>query len=111
MKITKKKEIVTEEIEVEAGTYYFQCQEGAVHKMVLTYYDDEAEGVDYNMESVESWFSPYGIRVRKDIAFDEEEFPYKFSAFIREISGKKIEKEEFEQQKQQVIKRITDANK
>ena len=109
MKITKKKEVVSEEIEVDAGTYYFQCQEGAVHKMVLI--DDDQVGMDYFLESVESWGSPYGIRVRKDFITDEEEFPYKFSAFIREISGKKIEKGEFEQQKQEVIKRITDANK
>lgn len=38
-------------------------------------------------------------------------YNYKFSAFIREISGKKIEKEEFEQQKQEVIKRIIDVSK
>ena len=109
MKITKKKEVITEEIEVEVGTYYFECQEGTVHKMVLV--NDDQIGIDYFLESVESWWSTYGIRVRKDFITDEEEFPYKFSAFIREISGKKIEKEEFEQQKQEVINKIANVNK
>jgi hypothetical protein len=104
MKITKKKEVVTEEIDLEAGIYYFECHEGTCHKIVLT--NDNEVGMEYFLESVESWNSPYGIRIRKDFIVDEEELPYKFSAFIREISGKKIEKEEFEQQKQEVINRL-----
>lgn len=107
MKIIKKKEIISEEIEVSIGTYYFECHEGSYHKIELTDYDN-GEGMEYIIESVENYVTPYGIRVRTDVIFDGEEFPYKFSAFIREISGKKIEKEEFEQQKQEVIKRITD---
>lgn len=104
MKITKKKEVVTEEIELLPGTYYFECYEGSYHKIVL----EEDEGFDYILESIENYNSPYGIRVRKDFIVDEEELPYKFSGFIREVSGKKIEKEDFEEQKRQVIERITD---
>lgn len=103
MKITKTKEVVTEEIEVSPGEYYFECQECISHKMILTDYD---EGLDYFYESVEDWGSPYGIRVRKDTIFDGEELPYKFSAFIRGISGKKIEKEDFDKVKQQVLERL-----
>ena len=101
MKITKKKEVITEEIELLSGTYYFECQEGNYHKISLSEYDDEI-GMEYFYESVENYNSPYGIRVRRDF-ISEEELPYKFSAFIREISGKKIEKEEYEQQKQEVL--------
>ena len=103
MKITKKKEVVPEEIEVEEGTYYFECQEGIVHKMVLT---EEEDTTDYFYESVESYLNNYGVRVRRDSITDGEELPYKFSAFIRGVSGKKIEREEFEEQKKQVIERI-----
>ena len=104
MKIEKTKEVVTEEIDVQPGTYYFECQEGILHKMILTDYGEE--GLDYFLESVEQWGSPYGIRVRKDSVFNGEEFPYKFSAFIREISGKKITKRDFDKVKQQVLKRL-----
>lgn len=44
--------------------------------------------------------------MKEDYAFDGEGLPYKFSAFIREISGQKIEKEEFEEQKQEVINKL-----
>ena len=91
MKITKKKEIVTEEIELLSGTYYFECHEGNYHKITLSEYDDEV-GMEYFYESVENYNSPYGIRVRRDFISEEEELPYKFSAFIREISGKKLKK-------------------
>lgn len=104
MKLTKIKEVVKEEIEVNSGECYFECSEGSYHKMILTTYDDD--GLDYFLESVENWSSPYGIRVRKDTIFDAEELPYKFSAFIREISGKKIEKEEFYKVKQEVLNRL-----
>lgn len=109
MTITKTKEVTTEEIEVSPGTYYFECHEGSYHKIVLTEYDED--GLEYFLESVEPYASPYGIRVRQDTIFDEEEFPYKFSAFIREISSKKIEKEEFEQQKQEVLNKLLNGNK
>ena len=105
MKITKKKEIVTEEIELLSGTYYFECHEGNYHKITLSEYDDKV-GMEYFYESVENYNSPYGIRVRRDFISEEEELPYKFSAFIREISGKKIEKEEYEQQKQEVLGKL-----
>ena len=44
--------------------------------------------------------------MRKDWIADQEHLPYKFEAFILGTSGKKIEKEEFEEQKKQVIERI-----
>lgn len=102
MKIVKKKEVVTEEIELLPGIYYFECYEGNYHKIVL----EEDEGLDYILESVENYASPYGIRVRKDFIVDQEELPYKFLAFILGTSGKKLKKEEFEEQKKQVIERL-----
>lgn len=106
MKITKKKEVVTEEIELLPGVYYFKCNEGNYHKITLLEYDDEI-GTEYVYESVENYNNHYGIRVRKDFIVDEAELPYKFSAFTREVSGEKVEKEDFEEQKRQLIERIT----
>jgi len=102
MKITKKKEVVTEEIELLPGTYYFECYEGSYHKIVL----EEDEGFDYVLESIENYASPYGIRVRKDFIVDQEELPYKFEAFILGKSGKKIEKEEFEKERQEILEKL-----
>ena len=107
MKITKTKEVVTEEIEIKAGTYYFECHEGNYHKITLLEYDDEI-GTEYFYESVENYNSPYGIRVRKDFIVDEEELPYKFSGFIREISGKKIEKEDYYKEREDILKRLNE---
>lgn len=75
MKITKTKEVITEQIEPQLGTYYFECEQGSLHKIILTEHDDY---IDYFYESVESYNSPYGITVRKDSIVDEEELPYKF---------------------------------
>ena len=107
MKITKKKEVVTEEIEIKAGTYYFKCQDNEFHKMELGETDDNGV-TNYKCTYVSNFSDIFSIKIREDYTFDEEHLPYKFSAFIREISGKKIEKEEFEQQKQEVISRLTE---
>lgn len=104
MKLTQKKEIVVEEIDIKPGTYYFECFEGVYHKMILTVYEEE--GLDYFLEEVYNFGSPYGIRVKKDTIFDAEELPYKFQGFLRKISGKKITKEEFEKEREDVLKRL-----
>ena len=104
MKIIKKKEVVIEEVEVQIGTYYFECHEGIFHKIMLEQESDDS--IEYIMESVENYNSPYGIIVREDYALEGDDFPYKFSAFLLWISGKKIKKQEFEQQKQEVINRL-----
>jgi len=106
MKIIKKKEVVTEEIEVQLGEYYFECIDGLYHK--ITIFQTEGMTTDYILESVENYLDFWGIRCKKDWSDNDDNVPYKFSAFIREISGKKIEKETFEQQKQEVIKRINE---
>lgn len=104
MKITKKKEVVIEEVEVQIGTYYFECHEGILHKMVLEQENDDS--IEYTMESVENYNSPYGIRVREDYALEGDDFPYKFSCFLLGISGKKIKKEEYDREKDKTLKRL-----
>ena len=100
MKIIKKSEVVIDEVDLELGTYYFEYENGNYNKMILEYYD--GEGVSYFLETVENYHYTYGIRIRQDFAFCFEDLPYKFSAFIREVSGKKINKEKFELEKQQL---------
>ena len=51
MKITKTKEVVTEEIEVGAGTYYFKCDNDSYNKMVLE--EDEGEGYIASFEGID----------------------------------------------------------
>lgn len=104
MKITKQKEVITEEIEVSPGEYYFKCDNDIYYKMVL---EEDEDGIYYNQEAVENFYDVWAIRVRKDsIIFGEEELPYKFSAFIRGISGRKIEKEDYDKEREEVIKRL-----
>ena len=107
MKVTKTKEIVTEEIEVNPGTYYFKCEDGDYYKFILEKTDGDGS-TNYTYTSVTNFSDIFGIRVKEDYIIFNDNIPYTFSAFIREISGKKIEKEDFEQQKQEVIKRIAD---
>lgn len=105
MKITKTKEVVIEEVEVLPGTYYFKCTDGEYHKMELGE-TDEDRVTNYRCTYVSNFSDIFSIKVREDYTYDEEGLPYKFSDYVREISGKKIEKEEFEQQKQEVINKI-----
>jgi hypothetical protein len=109
MKVINKKEVVVEEIEVSPGEYYFECQEGISHKMVLTDYDD-GEGLDYFYEFIENYNNNYGIRVRKDTVFDGEEFPYKFSAFMRAISGKRLKKKSLRKKNKKYLKDYENTN-
>lgn len=105
MKITIKKEVVAEELEIEAGTYYFKCTEGEFHKMELGETDNE-DITNYRCTYVSNFSDVFGIKVREDYTYDEQDLPYKFSAFIRGISGQKITKEEFEQQREEVLKKL-----
>ena len=106
MRVIIKKEIVKGEIEIPPGEYYFECSDGLYHK--ITVYQTEGITTDYILESVENYSDFWGIRCRKGWSDNDDNVPYKFSAFIREISGKKIEKETFEQQKQEVIKKLNE---
>jgi hypothetical protein len=105
MKITKTKQVVTEEIEVNPGTYYFSCAEQNYNKIVLE--QDNGEDVtDFIFETVIPNSDLYGIRIRKDWVTDEEDLPYKFLEFILGKSGKKIEEEEYNEVKQEILKRL-----
>lgn len=110
MKITKKKEVIEEEVEIIAGTYYFECEQGEFHKMELG--ETGNEGItNYRCTYVYNFSDMFGIKVREDYSYDEDGLPYKFSAFIRGISGKEIIKEKYETERKEVLKRIADVNK
>jgi hypothetical protein len=84
------KEVAKEEIEVEAGTYYYKCDNDIYHKLIL---EEEEDGCNwYRLEIVELFSDVKGLRIKEDSICDENEIPYKFSGFIREISGKKLKK-------------------
>ena len=110
MKITKKKEVVSESIEVQAGTYYFISDQIEYYKLEIEEPDEDGFTF-YKREYVVNDYSDFSISVRSDTISNEEELPYKFVAFILGTAGRKIEKEEFEQQKQEVINKIANVNK
>jgi len=104
MKITKTKEVATEQIEILAGTYYFEDEDIVAYKFILTEPDDNYS--DYTLETLHSFSNKVGIVIRKDGTWDEDGLPYVFKQFILGISGKKIEKEEFDLEKQDILNRI-----
>lgn len=104
MKITKTKEVVTEEIEVQQGEYYFDIQARS-HKMTVGETDEDGY-TKYKMETLNNFGNIYSIRVYDDEC-NSEEVPYDFKQFILGEAGKKITKEEFDFEKQDILKRIT----
>lgn len=105
MKVTKTKEVITEKIELKAGEYYFMCNDAMYYKVKIIDSPEEAS-IDFEYEQVENFSDAWSIRARKDFAYDEDELPYKFSAYLREVGGKKITKEEFEKQRHEVLNKI-----
>jgi hypothetical protein len=104
MKITKTKEVITEEIEVEIGTYYFEDESLFTYKIEIKD-SEEDDYCDYIMEIVSNFSNICGIRIKDDFC-NSENVPYEFRQFILGIAGKKITKEEFEKEKQEVLKRL-----
>lgn len=103
MKITKKKEIISEEVQVIPGTYYFE-NDLIVYKMEI---GEPKDGwSEFRQEKVVSFSDKFGISVEQDDLYSEDDIPYYFKQFYLGIQGKKIEKEEFYKEKEDVLKRI-----
>jgi hypothetical protein len=104
MKITKTKEIVTEEIEIKAGTYYFEDEDIISHKFILNEPDDDY--TEYSVETLRSSYNNYGIRIVEEGAWDSDQLPYTFKQFILGVGGKEITEEEFNKEKQEILKKL-----
>jgi hypothetical protein len=104
MKLAKKKEVVTEEIEVKAGLYYFEDSDVISHKFILK--EEEENYTEYILETLHSFSNRIGIIIKEDGAWEAEELPYVFQKFILGISGKKIEKEDFDKEKQEILNKL-----
>ena len=121
MKITKTKEVITEEIEVEDGLYFIS----------IGYKGDDSPYEFYKVNINRNAFGRHTGYAQIDYTFvrnDEDDscirtkssydnfLPFDVNQFfLQDFSAEKeykeITEEEFEQQKQEVIKRITDVNK
>ena len=103
MKIVKNKEVVTEEVTVEKGVYYFDIQ-SRCYKMIIGETDKDGY-TKYKMETLNNFGNIYSIRI-----YDEEEtsesMPYEFKQFYLGEAGRKIEKKEFDLEKQDILDRI-----
>jgi len=106
MKITKTKEVITEEIEVVPGTYYFEDENIIAHRFILKEPEDEYS--EYMLETLYSNSNKVGIIIREDGTWDDEHLPFVFSQFITGNGGKQITKEDFEKERQEVLKRLAD---
>lgn len=105
MKIIKTKEVVREEIEISSGEYYFEIQARS-YKIVIEETDEDGY-TKYKMETLNNFGNIYSIRVYDDEC-NSEEIPYNFKQFILGEAGKKITKEEFNFEKQDILKRINE---
>ncbi len=104
MKITKTKEVITEEIEVHPGTYYFEDEDMIVYKMVLQELDEDGFA-DYTLETVTNFANISAIKIRTEW-MDTDSIPFVFKQFILGISGKKIEKEEYYKEREEVKQKL-----
>lgn len=103
MKIIKTKEIVTEEIEVKEGTYYFDIQ-SRCYKITIEETDKDGY-TKYKMETLNNFGNIYSIRIYDDECTSED-VPYEFKQFYLGDAGRKIEKEEFDLEKQDILNKL-----
>lgn len=106
MKITKTKEVATEEIEVKAGTYYFEDENVVAYKFILM--EEEENYSEYILETLHSFSNRLGIIIREDGTWDEVGLPYVFKQFILGIAGTKIEKEEYYKERQEILDKLNE---
>lgn len=104
MKITKTKEVVTEEVEIKSGTYYLEYENIISHKFILN--DPEEDYSEYVLETLYNFSNKIGIFIKKDGAWDEEDLPYVLKQFILGISGKKIEKEDYYKEREEIKQKL-----
>jgi hypothetical protein len=103
MKLTKTKEVVTEEIEVSPGTYYFEIALRC-NKMVIEETDEDGY-TKYKMETLNNFGNIYSIRVYDDECTSEE-IPYEFKQFILGETGREITEEDYIEERRDVISRL-----
>jgi len=108
MKISKIKETVTESIELQSGVYYYQDSNYVLHKFEVTI--DEEGYVEYTYEILNNWSNLVGITVKTEEITEEEELPWSFIQLILEKDGKKVSADEYNKERQEILKRITDVN-
>lgn len=105
MKIIKAKEVVTEEIEVKIGTYYFDIQARS-YKMTIEKTNEEGY-TKYKLETLNNFGNIYSIRIYDDECTSEN-IPYEFKQFYLGETGRKIEKKEFDLERQDILNRINE---
>jgi len=104
MKITKTKEIITEEVQIKTGTYYFEDENIIAYKFVL--HEPEEDYSEYELETLQSYANLNSIKIKEDGAWDENDLPYVFKQFILGISGKEILKEDYYKERQQILEKL-----
>lgn len=102
MKIVKRKEVITEEIEIPDGTYYFRKQGSEFFKITL---EQDEEITDCIYESIDDYWDSFGIHIDK---YSTDEMPLRVTLkFLREEEYIKITEEEYNKTKLEVISRLT----
>lgn len=105
MKITKTKEVITEDIDVQPGTYYFECGSHIARKFTLFEKEDDSLQ-EFVFETLYGFSNRTGINMLEDNAWDENDLPYDFKQFILGIAGKKIEKEQYYKERTEILNKL-----
>ena len=97
MKITKKKEIITEEISVEIKDYYFDID--------LVLYKVTFKDVNnYTVEILHNFLNSKAIRQRTYGQYDD--INYDFEQYLLGERGREITKEEYDLEREDIIKEL-----
>jgi hypothetical protein len=103
MKIIRNKEIVKEEVEIPSGVYYYEVD---LRSYRMSFGDTDEHGyTKYELVSLSNFSNVTAIRVHEDECTSED-VPYDFKQFILEGMGRKITEEEFNIEKQEILKRV-----
>lgn len=100
MKITKKKEIITEEIEVIIKDYYFDI-DLVLHKVSFK------DSKNYTMEILHNFLNSKAIRQRTYDQYDD--IPYQLEQYLLGEKGKEVTKEEYALEREDTIKHLIAA--
>jgi hypothetical protein len=105
MKINKETKVIAEEVEFEAGAYYWEDNQLNFYKISVNENEDFENYVNFKMERLTLSGNIWGIRVEEDYD-DMENLPYAFKEFIIGGQKRKITEEEFNKEKQEILNRI-----
>lgn len=102
IKITKEKQVIKEEVQIEQGIYYFYTDSGTC-KIEL---QEEDGNVFVRRTVLQDYSNVYGIKIWEDHRENGDSLPYEFEKFIFGEKKDEITEEQFEKERQGILKKL-----